>query len=1085
MAQLALAAAGAAIGGFFGGPVGAQIGWAAGSLIGGVVFAPDQQGPRLQDTMVQVSCYGAAVPICFGGVRVAGNVIWSTDLRESSEEHDAKGGPSVTTYSYSVSCAVLICEGEVSAIRRIWADAKLVYDVSETASASARAESSRFAEFFTFYSGTETQDPDPTIEAVEGAGNVEAYRGCAYIVFTDLPLGDYGNRVPNFTFEITTEPAQPVDLESIVPFRVNRWALDAEGVPYHFAGPAVYDDIRMLVADANDPDVTEAGSFADYTSAVAAAQAAFGAEWNVLLGYTSSMNTMLNAFSGGAQITDDAEYYYVWVGRQSPNVIADDPLDILSPWPSFTFTSRGYEPEVPPYGYGSPVLARNAWSSGSGARGLLRLVYSTAVETPPTGYESLQHINWFYSPAYPITDPGPPVAGYYPTVVNSDIVRIRVKRTPFIPTQACEIGNPVTLGIAQLPSDAALCMSATGEISHNYQYTVTAGAYRQLTEVDYGPTALTTNGLGPVLRNTDPDYNSQAFWESAAAAEGVAGAYGVDYPVDVAEAGVGEAEETQAEAGSVALSEIVTALCNRAGLTAIDVTALTDTVRGFKIMRQMSARAAIEPLRQAFWFDGVENGSTFEFVKRGGASVATIEADDLGATESGDHVALVVPRRAQETELPAKITVAYECREADYQTGAQQSRRITTGSQQRIGVELPIVLSDQAGADIADVLMVDAWQGRSERKFSTLRKWSHILPTDVVTVDDGDFVYIGRITDKVEDGPVINWTMRDEAAATYSPNATPGTTSGGGGSAGVAAPMMLHLLDVPIVRQADDATPLGYYLAGGGFASGWPGGVAYRSADGGSTYLSVQDVMQVATMGYTETVLPSWAGGNVVDECSTVEVTLHAGTLSSITRDQLLRGGNPCVIGSEVLQFQRATLVSAGRYLLTGFLRARCGTEDQMTHALAERFVLLDPSTIYRPGGSLGEIGTDTIWKGVTIGLALADAYETAFTHSGRGALPLAPIQLAAGETGAPGSFAVTWVRRTRIPHPWMDGADAPLGEASEQYLVEVLDGETVDSSQTVVTPSATVTAAPGNTVRVRQVSDLIGPGMPATITIE
>ena len=52
------------------------------------------------------------------------------------------------------------------------------------------------------YKGTETQMPDSVIEATEGAGNAPAYRGLAYIVFEDLPLAQFGNRVPQLSFEI-------------------------------------------------------------------------------------------------------------------------------------------------------------------------------------------------------------------------------------------------------------------------------------------------------------------------------------------------------------------------------------------------------------------------------------------------------------------------------------------------------------------------------------------------------------------------------------------------------------------------------------------------------------------------------------------------------------------------------------------------------------------------------------------------------------------------------------------------------------------------------------------------------------------
>ena len=51
------------------------------------------------------------------------------------------------------------------------------------------------------YLGSDTQTPDPTMEAALGAGNVPAYRGLAYIVLTDFDLGTSG-AVPQFSFEV-------------------------------------------------------------------------------------------------------------------------------------------------------------------------------------------------------------------------------------------------------------------------------------------------------------------------------------------------------------------------------------------------------------------------------------------------------------------------------------------------------------------------------------------------------------------------------------------------------------------------------------------------------------------------------------------------------------------------------------------------------------------------------------------------------------------------------------------------------------------------------------------------------------------
>ncbi len=49
--------------------------------------------------------------------------------------------------------------------------------------------------------GTEGQDPDPLIVAKEGP-DAPAYRGLAYVVFERLALAEWGNRLPQLTFEV-------------------------------------------------------------------------------------------------------------------------------------------------------------------------------------------------------------------------------------------------------------------------------------------------------------------------------------------------------------------------------------------------------------------------------------------------------------------------------------------------------------------------------------------------------------------------------------------------------------------------------------------------------------------------------------------------------------------------------------------------------------------------------------------------------------------------------------------------------------------------------------------------------------------
>lgn len=198
MASIVLATAGQAIGASFGMPT---LGSVLGKLAGNAVQQGARhhyEGARLETLAVQTSTYGRMIPITFGTVRIAGNVIWSRPIREvatTTKVRSGKGGGGArsststsTTYSYYVTLAIAICEGELTRVDRVWADSKLL-DLSQGT--------------YRIYNGTETQLPDALIESYEGVGATPAYRGLAYVVIEDFPMADFGNRIPNFTFEVT------------------------------------------------------------------------------------------------------------------------------------------------------------------------------------------------------------------------------------------------------------------------------------------------------------------------------------------------------------------------------------------------------------------------------------------------------------------------------------------------------------------------------------------------------------------------------------------------------------------------------------------------------------------------------------------------------------------------------------------------------------------------------------------------------------------------------------------------------------------------------------------------------------------
>lgn len=235
MATLVLAAAGTAAGSAVGGAflgVSAEIlGGFAGSLIGGQIdnalFGPDRTvtGPRLEDLSVQSSAYGTPVPVPFGTTRISGNIIWSAGLKETRHEDQTSaggkgGGQTVTqvSFTYSASFAVALAARPISGVARIWADGKLLRDAGGQMAVGGQLR---------VYKGDERQQPDPLIEAVEGLGNISAHRGLAYVVFEDLQLAEYANRIPNLTFEVIADAGGTASLGTVVTDLAARAGLDA------------------------------------------------------------------------------------------------------------------------------------------------------------------------------------------------------------------------------------------------------------------------------------------------------------------------------------------------------------------------------------------------------------------------------------------------------------------------------------------------------------------------------------------------------------------------------------------------------------------------------------------------------------------------------------------------------------------------------------------------------------------------------------------------------------------------------------------------------------------------------------------
>lgn len=228
------------------------------------IFPPDDinvEGPRLSDLAVTTSTYGRQIPICFGAPRLAGNMIWSTEIEEVTvvDRQSGKGSvfaPDVvtTSYSYYANLAIAFSEGPVVAMRKLWLDKKVVYDSSPGQELFTKYPGAGIR----FYPGSETQLPDALIQEIEGVDLTPAHRGMCYIVLERLPLEDFANSIPR---SIEAQLQYSATIDTTVVELTSDFGSDALS-----GGHVTVNQTRRLLYILNESETgpIPAGSFTDY-----------------------------------------------------------------------------------------------------------------------------------------------------------------------------------------------------------------------------------------------------------------------------------------------------------------------------------------------------------------------------------------------------------------------------------------------------------------------------------------------------------------------------------------------------------------------------------------------------------------------------------------------------------------------------------------------------------------------------------------------------------------------------------------------------------------------------------------------------
>jgi len=787
--QAILALTGAAVGAYFGVP---GIGFAVGSLIGGLLFEPDAEvatGPRLGDSQNQQSLYGIAIPVIYGQSRVAGNVFWGSEVEEfkKTTKSGGKGGqPKQETenFSYKWTGAIALCANEIAGIRRIWINDQFFTDITDPCGNAINMK---------IYQGTETQLPDPTMEAREGVGNVPGYRGLAYVVIKRFPL--QGSSVPpTFHFEVIAKGSTDI-VAQVVP------DLPGEGPGEKIAfdpGSGLVWATKLTAVNvfSCEGSLARIKSFPHNAADGIRHQPGFVTQTKGSLGIGPGNITsiikpkMWVAAASPDGLTNTLLVGYDVGGSFAPQVTISNPMGgSVFCWPGHLVIDRGLISDtLPPIS--GPVAGVVITTNGICGSGVAFNVSGIQPILSPSFIPGFQ--------SYPTDSSDFPAGSNFGVIyiISQDGFihrRIRVAPIPLSPfvfqANYIPIGVPHAAGngfrittnsLTVDPIAEQIYVTAWDQIANGYnviKYTehlevvwsvlipLVAGSFKPTViryheEVGDVWMAGTQDGLIHLKRI---DKSDGRIVDDLRVSNGVTTQVkdmlifpGMQFAVANVNGSTMKIPLTPgAIPDSPFLSEIVTDLTLRTlELTAadIDVSSLTAIpVLGFVVGKRQSVRDVLQRLLENYFVDAVEMDGKVKFVQRGTLTNVTIPKSDLAAHSFGtESPSPILSQRTQENELPHSMDSRFIDVNNEYKISVVNSRRLAGNSQQIQGHDIPIVFTATNAKKVNDTLLFNLYADREPRDFIVSRKYLKITPSDVITLEDPDLGFIQLRINRVE-----------------------------------------------------------------------------------------------------------------------------------------------------------------------------------------------------------------------------------------------------------------------------------------------------------------------------------------------
>jgi hypothetical protein len=542
---------------------------------------------------------------------------------------------------------------------------------------------------------------------------------------------------------------------------------------------------------------------------------------------------------------------------------------------------------------------------------------------------------------------------------------------------------------------------------------------------------------------------------------------------------------------SRSLASVVREICFAAGLTRIDTSALHGVVRGYVVDQVVEGRAALQPLMLQHGFDAVERDGVLVFRSR--RADVQFDLSEAMLARSDDLEGSVEQSRAGDTEMAGRVRLRFVEAGGDYELLAEESVLPDEGSHGVASSEVPLSLTRAEGRQGVERWLAEARLARGRLRLALPPSQLQIGAGDILRYDQARYrverIEYGReqVLEAVEVDPTLYQPaplIEEQGAHTaYAP----------------PVPVLPLVLDLPLLRG--DETPHAPYLAI--TADPWPGTVACYHSRSGSDYALLMESAARASVGQLSQPLVAgpvgrWDRGNVI------EVDMASGHLESRSPEEVLAGANLIAIGDgspggwELVQFTEATLLAAGeagmRYQLSGLLRGQQGSEVEMAAVWpVGSYVVVVDAAAQQLGLAANTRGLSQSFRIGAARRGYDDPSYVTVQHAfeGRGLRPHAPVHLRALPKEN-GDLQLTWIRRSRIDGDSWDGLDVPLGEESEQYLLRVMQGDTVLREELLQAPQWLYSAADqvadgataGHVAELRQMSVSYGPGAAARLIL-